>query len=178
MQSCVLPAALCVSWRSPMTCGPSGMKGGSLASKLHSFLQHGDPAYRTFITRLMRQVRILSLIIPNLASRLAHLLENTCLSAAPSDLPPHIRHAAAVDGVWAVRGPVPRILHRGRRPCPRRGHVAIQVPHRTESAADVHQRRGRQADITYWEIHQLHPPVLQRSRMGSGSKYSCWTRRR
>jgi len=33
-----------------------GMKGGSLASKIHSFLQHGDPAYRTFITRLMRQI--------------------------------------------------------------------------------------------------------------------------
>jgi len=32
------------------------MKGGSLASKIHSFLQHGDPAYRTFITRLMRQI--------------------------------------------------------------------------------------------------------------------------
>ena len=26
-----------------------GMKGGSLASKIHSFLQHGDPAYRCLL---------------------------------------------------------------------------------------------------------------------------------
>jgi len=33
-----------------------GLKGGTLASKIHSFLQHGDPSYRTFVTRLMRQI--------------------------------------------------------------------------------------------------------------------------
>jgi len=33
-----------------------GMKGGALASRIHSFLQHGDPAYRVFVSQLMKQI--------------------------------------------------------------------------------------------------------------------------
>ena len=34
----------------------AGMKGGALASKIHSFLQHGDPTYRVFVSQLMKQI--------------------------------------------------------------------------------------------------------------------------